>query len=70
MGRSQHWKGLGVARGMVYLLTHNKTRLKAKRETSIQTTTIMRNLLLMIPQAVIDLSGSLKSLPHFGSDIL
>lgn len=65
---SQHWKGLCVARGMAYLLAHIKASLKARRETSIQTTTVMRNLLLMIPQAVIDLSGSLKSLPHFGSD--
>ena len=60
MERSQHWKGWGPARGMAYLLTHIKTSLKAKRETSTQTNTVMRNLLLMIPQAVVVLSGSLK----------
>lgn len=31
MRRSQHWKGWGAARGMVYLLTHIKTSLKAER---------------------------------------
>lgn len=65
-GEESDWKGLGIARAMVYLLNHIKTSLKAKRKTSIQTTTIMGNLLLMIPQAVIDLSGSLKSLLHLG----
>lgn len=68
-GKESDWKGFGIARAMVHLLTHIKTSLKAKGETSIQTTTIMKNLLLMIPQAVIDLSGSLKSLLHFGSGI-
>lgn len=58
MERSQNWKGWGLSQAD--LLTHVKTTLKAKRETSTQTNTAMRSLLPMIPQAVVVLSGSLN----------